>query len=126
MRFILNLLVAVFLHVSSVEADKARTAEVRALGTEVADDDVAAAETPSNGEEYTFELFMSVAILKAYRTTLLQLTDMAEIFTFVNNLVGKMHLDTVLSQTEDVFFEFCRRSVGHASSELQAILRSTE
>eukprot|EP00041_Stephanoeca_diplocostata_P012434 m.208165 g.208165 ORF g.208165 m.208165 type:complete len:541 (+) comp18959_c0_seq3:149-1771(+) len=117
------------LELSSVEADKARTAEVRALGTEFRDTDdtdTMPAETPSNGEEYTFELFMSVAILKAHRDVLMQMSDMAEIFTFVNNLVGKMHLDTVLSQTEDVFFEFCRRSVGHASTELQAILQSSK
>jgi len=102
------------LELSSIEAEKARDQEMRlerqrdSTGNEISTD---AAETKALNHEYTFELFVCLAILRMYRDDLLKTGDVADIFTVINGLVGKMTLDDVLSMAETVFFDYCRKSV---------------
>ncbi len=94
------------LELSSVEANKARDEEQR--GHDLGED---ATSSDFQDDRYTFELFVSLAILRTYRDDLMQTGDMADIFTYINGLVGAMHLDKVLVNAETIFFEYCRKSV---------------
>lgn len=101
------------LELSSVEADKARTEEQRWEDSDesVQTGSAAMAAQIDGHSEYTFELFVSLAILRTYRKALMQTGDMADVFTFINGLVGAMNLNQVLIKTEEIFFEYCRMSV---------------
>ena len=111
------------LELDSVQADKARDEELRQkrerdAGESGADSQAVDRNSPNN--DYTFELFVCLAILRKYREPLLQTKDIADIFTFINGLIGKMNLDAILSTAEAVFFDYCRHSVksGDAASYL--------
>ncbi|KAK3599780.1 hypothetical protein CHS0354_037266 [Potamilus streckersoni] len=59
--------------------------------------------------EYTFELFMCVALLKECRSSLMQCTDLAEVFICINGL--KIDLDNILEKSEQLFFQYCKKTV---------------
>eukprot|EP00039_Didymoeca_costata_P028524 m.21341 g.21341 ORF g.21341 m.21341 type:complete len:474 (+) comp7116_c0_seq1:153-1574(+) len=113
------------LELSSIEAEKARNEEIRVererdLGAQSAGWQAVERGTPNN--KYTFELFVCIAILRMYRKDLLKTGDVADIFTFINGLVMKMDLDTVLCMTEKAFFDYCRLSVTKADTESYLLL----
>ncbi|CAG2224385.1 TBC1D15 [Mytilus edulis] len=59
--------------------------------------------------EYTFELFMCLALLEECRDDLLQSTDTAAVFTVINNV--KIDLDDILCKSADLFYKYCKKSV---------------
>lgn len=71
------------LEVSSVDANRARDAEVR-LNSAAAGD---LADQLDADSEYTFELFVALAVLRIHRTELMMTGDMADMFTFINGCV---------------------------------------
>jgi hypothetical protein len=75
----------------------------------------------SEGEDFKFELFICLAIIRQSRKQLLQTGDMGDVVAYVNSLTGSLHLDSVLFTAEQIFREFCRQSVGGAS-ELELLL----
>jgi len=90
-------------------AEKARESAIRS--EKDATQGAAGGGKDSTNSDFTFELFVCVAILKLFRDELLAAKDVADIFTFINNLVGRMDLNTVLSKAEQVFFDYCAVSV---------------
>lgn len=65
----------------------------------------------AGAEDFTFELFICLAILRQEREKLLAANDVCDIVTHINSLTGSLHLDSVLLTAEEIFFEFCRKSV---------------
>ncbi|XP_064644988.1 TBC1 domain family member 16-like [Lineus longissimus] len=61
--------------------------------------------------EFTFELFMCVAILMDHRNRLFQCDDPSTVFQCISSLSKNMDLDLVLNQAERLFFKYCRKSV---------------
>lgn len=61
--------------------------------------------------EYTFELFVCVAILREYRNQLRECDDAASIFQLVNGLAQKLDLVHVLGKAEGLLLGYCRKSV---------------
>ncbi|XP_019622925.1 PREDICTED: TBC1 domain family member 17-like [Branchiostoma belcheri] len=61
--------------------------------------------------EYTFELFVCVAMLQNIRQQLLNCRDGTEIFQTVSGLSGKMDLAHILRKAETIFMSYCRKSV---------------
>lgn len=102
------------LELNSIEAEKARDSAAR--DEQEREGGQAEAKDKTN-QDFTFELFVCVAILRTYREELLKARDVADVFTFINGLVGKMNLNTVLSMAEKVFFDYCAVSVTDADSE---------
>jgi hypothetical protein len=105
-----------------VEADKARNAERRSE-RERGEGLSATTEEGELDATFTFELFVCIAILRTNREALLRAADVADVFTLINGLVGKMHLDTVLKMAEQCFFDYCRKSVTKGSAEDYLLLR---
>ena len=68
-------------------AEQARSAERRLEKARALGDDNTLTGTVVDGRQYTFELFVAMAILTTYRDNLLEATDFAELFTFVNGFV---------------------------------------
>ncbi|XP_025082337.1 TBC1 domain family member 15-like isoform X3 [Pomacea canaliculata] len=63
-------------------------------------------------KEYTFEVFMCVAILMECREELVKCTDNGMVFGFINNL--KLDLDDVLTKAEKLFFTYCKKTVSES------------
>ncbi|KAK7482160.1 hypothetical protein BaRGS_00026625 [Batillaria attramentaria] len=63
-------------------------------------------------KEYTFEVFMCVAILMECRDDLANCSDSGMIFTYINNL--KFDLDNVLTKAEKLFFTYCKKTVSES------------
>jgi len=61
--------------------------------------------------EYTFDLFICVAIMTLYRDEIFRCTDGSQIFQSMSKLSGELNLDQILCQAERLFYSFCRRSV---------------
>ena len=76
------------LEVSSVDANRARDEEVR-LNSAAAGD---LADQLDADSEYTFELFVALAVLRIHRTELMTTGDMADMFTFINGYVFRRSL----------------------------------
>jgi len=65
----------------------------------------------SNVFEYTFDLFVCVAILMLNRNRIFQCEDSSQIFATVSKLSGCLNLDQILCEAEHLFHKFCHRSV---------------
>eukprot|EP00036_Acanthoecidae_sp_10tr_P014480 CAMPEP_0206288306 /NCGR_PEP_ID=MMETSP0106_2-20121207/1548_1 /ASSEMBLY_ACC=CAM_ASM_000206 /TAXON_ID=81532 /ORGANISM="Acanthoeca-like sp., Strain 10tr" /LENGTH=584 /DNA_ID=CAMNT_0053718855 /DNA_START=6 /DNA_END=1756 /DNA_ORIENTATION=- len=96
------------LETSSLEAEKMRSEEMRALGNEVELDGGEVKQNMNGGEDFKFELFICLAIIRQNREALLKAGDMGDIVAHINALTGSLHLDSVLLLAEDIFSEFCR------------------
>ncbi|KAL4221329.1 hypothetical protein ACF0H5_019590 [Mactra antiquata] len=59
--------------------------------------------------EYTFELFMCLALLLESRNDLFKCFDAAMVFDCINNL--KIDLDFILEKSEQLFFKYCKKTV---------------
>ena len=101
------------LELNSIEAEKARDSAAR--DEQEREGGQAEAKDKTN-QDFTFELFVCVAILRINRDEIMKARDVADVFTFINGLVGKMNLNTVLSMAERVFFDYCAVSVTDADS----------
>eukprot|EP00049_Salpingoeca_infusionum_P010097 m.170929 g.170929 ORF g.170929 m.170929 type:complete len:393 (-) comp14541_c0_seq1:323-1501(-) len=107
------------LDVSSSAADQERSKALREKrGKELASESITLNQAEPSAilswkveEEYTFELFVSVAILRTYKEKLMAAETDADVYQFINRLSEKMDLDVILTMAEEVFFEHCRKSV---------------
>ncbi|PIK61193.1 putative TBC1 domain family member 17 [Apostichopus japonicus] len=68
--------------------------------------------------EFTFELFICVAILHHHREDIKKCNDSASVFQFINGLTHKLDLKQVLTQAEGLVREYCRKSVISNSFEM--------
>ncbi|KAJ8028807.1 TBC1 domain family member 15 [Holothuria leucospilota] len=68
--------------------------------------------------EFTFELFICVAILHHHREDMKKCNDSASVFQFINGLTHKLNLTQVLAQAEGLVREYCRKSVISNSFEM--------
>ncbi|KAJ8313564.1 hypothetical protein KUTeg_008125 [Tegillarca granosa] len=95
------------LELNSIEAEKARRQEQMKEfqhiggGTKI--------EACDGESDYTFELFMCLALLEECRDELLQCTDIAIVFNIINNL--KIDLDDILLKSAKLFYKYCKKSV---------------
>ncbi|WAR13905.1 hypothetical protein MAR_004010, partial [Mya arenaria] len=95
------------LELSSVEAEKVKRKQTM---KEFADIGGVTRTTPRETDaEFTFELFMCVAMLQECRPALFKCTDAAMVFQVINNLA--INLDVVLEHSERLFFRYCKKSV---------------
>ncbi|XP_031565739.1 TBC1 domain family member 15-like [Actinia tenebrosa] len=62
-------------------------------------------------KEYTFDLFICLAILRQYRGLFLNCTEVSFVYNTINSLSMKMDLNTILLKAEELFFQYCRKSV---------------
>ena len=122
-----EILVSDHLNPESIEAQKAREDELRSererdRGKQPDGVMAASVEQPPPDTTYTFELFVCLAIFKTYKVDLLKAQDMADLFTFINGLVGVMNLDELLSAAEALFFEHCRKRAKSDRTEAFVLL----
>ncbi|XP_065833261.1 TBC1 domain family member 15-like [Oscarella lobularis] len=61
--------------------------------------------------EYTFELFVCVAILMEHRERILQCDDCNQVFQCVSKLSMELDKDVVLQRSEELFYTYCHKSV---------------
>ncbi|XP_052283885.1 TBC1 domain family member 15-like isoform X2 [Dreissena polymorpha] len=95
------------LELSSMEAE---TAKRRQLMKDFANTGGMARTAPVQADsEFTFELFMCVALLQHCRDQLLTCTDAAMVFDVINHL--DIQLDNILEKSEQLFFKYCRKTV---------------
>lgn len=95
------------LELSSLEAEMARR---RQQMKEFADIGGVTRTMPLDTDvEYTFELFMCVALLQQCRSSLMRCYDPAQVFHCINNL--KINLDSILEKSEHLFFRYCKKTV---------------
>eukprot|EP00730_Choanoeca_flexa_P013429 TRINITY_DN5311_c9_g1_i1.p1 TRINITY_DN5311_c9_g1~~TRINITY_DN5311_c9_g1_i1.p1 ORF type:complete len:402 (+),score=100.44 TRINITY_DN5311_c9_g1_i1:1489-2694(+) len=120
------------LELNNVEVDKVRAEELRKERERLLSADVTEPNTDvanvsmdrvADEEDFTFELFVSTAILQQQREQILACKDMADVFQLINGLTEKMDLDDVLHQSERVFFEYCRRSVSSSTAATAHLLK---
>ncbi|XP_071489030.1 TBC1 domain family member 15-like [Diadema antillarum] len=102
------------LELSSLDAERERDKE-RAREFQKTDG-VTRSAPGTISTEYTFELFVCVAILQKYRDEIRQCDDAASIFQLVNGLAQKLDLIQILSEAEGLLLGYCRKSVTAESS----------
>ncbi|XP_046858495.1 rab GTPase-activating protein 22-like [Xenia sp. Carnegie-2017] len=61
--------------------------------------------------EFTFDLFVCLAILVSYRSELSKCADLSMIYNAVNCLSMNLNLDKMLAKAESLFLAYCRNSV---------------
>lgn len=61
--------------------------------------------------DFTFDLFVCLAILVSNRAELSKCNDLASIYNTVNGLSMNMNLNTMLAKAESLFLSYCRNSV---------------
>ncbi|XP_050398750.1 uncharacterized protein LOC126816353 isoform X2 [Patella vulgata] len=94
------------LELSSIEAETAvRREEMKEFASSGGD----TRTIPLQPKEYTFEVFMCVALLIECREELFKCNDIGMVFTCINNL--KMDLDNILCLSERLFFTYCKKTV---------------
>ncbi|KAK3752552.1 hypothetical protein QZH41_013422, partial [Actinostola sp. cb2023] len=62
-------------------------------------------------KDFTFDLFICLAILKEYRGLFSKCTEVSLVYNTINSLSMKMDLNTILVKAEELFFRYCRKSV---------------
>ncbi|XP_060567879.1 TBC1 domain family member 15-like isoform X2 [Ruditapes philippinarum] len=95
------------LELSSIEAETAKRKQ--AMKEFVRQGGVTRTEPIDTEAEYTFELFMCVALLETCRDKLFRCYDAAMVFECINNL--EINLDSILEQSEQLFFRYCKKTV---------------
>lgn len=96
------------LELSSMEAERARE-DGRRKEFEQQGGKSRIEEAPVN-TEFTFELFLCVAILIEYRDKLFKCADATDIFQCINGLTQQIKLDYILGRAEALFYQYCRKS----------------
>ena len=61
--------------------------------------------------DFTFDLFVCLAILVSHRTELSKCNDLASIYNTINGLSMNLDLNRMLSKAESLFLRYCRNSV---------------
>eukprot|EP00795_Rhopilema_esculentum_P003645 gene3645-14886_t len=95
------------LEVSSLEAEMERSRE---RARELEKDEGSRMEEIYVSPEYSFDVFVCVAMLHECRDRLMSTNDVASIYQLMASLPNVNDLDTILSRAEDLFFKYCRKS----------------
>ncbi|XP_065185015.1 TBC1 domain family member 17-like [Sycon ciliatum] len=105
------------LEISSLEAEKAKRKEEllekERTGGEASD----RLEVVVN-QEYTFELFVCLAILQRYRSEIMASDEASGLYQIVNGLSMHMSMEELLVTAEELFFKYCRKSVAECFMDL--------
>lgn len=62
-------------------------------------------------QEYTFDLFVCVAVLMEHREGLMACTDQNLVFQYISSFTMKLDVETVLQKSQELFFLYCKKSV---------------
>ncbi|XP_061190874.1 uncharacterized protein LOC133198990 [Saccostrea echinata] len=96
------------LELTSMEAEKTRRQELKREFE--SQGGVSRSSLPSDVEcQYTFDLFMCVALLQECRPQLMECTDTAAVYSVINSL--KINLDEILLKSAGLFYMYCKKSV---------------
>lgn len=60
---------------------------------------------------YSFEVFVCLAVLKEYRKSLLKCSEVSSVYNTIHGLSMKMDLNIILMRAEELFYKYCRKSV---------------
>ncbi|KAK3093405.1 hypothetical protein FSP39_015181, partial [Pinctada imbricata] len=96
------------LELTSMEADKARRHELQKEFEHLRGVQRSTAPTDTD-TEYTFELFMCIALLQKARSDLMECTDTAMVFSIINQL--EINLDDILLKSAELFYFYCKKTV---------------
>ncbi|XP_011405709.2 PREDICTED: TBC1 domain family member 15-like [Amphimedon queenslandica] len=99
-------------HRALKELDKAAAEEFAAE-----DGEVRSADATVN-TEYSFDVFICVAILILNKQSVSVDNDAASIYGCLNNLSNKMNINAVLSKAESLFYSYCRQSIKKSFKEI--------
>lgn len=75
------------------------------------------ADQTSYNMEYTFEVFLCVAILLLHKQQFMQSPEPGDLYTCVNNLSMKMDLNKILQMAEQLFYNYVRKKVVSPGNE---------
>eukprot|EP00794_Sanderia_malayensis_P019403 gene19403-21326_t len=95
------------LEVSSFEAEMERSRE---RARELENNEGSRLEEIDVMPEFSFDVFMCVAMLSECREALMQTEDIASIYQTISSLPQVNDLNTILSKAEDLFYQYCRKS----------------
>ncbi|XP_064387949.1 TBC1 domain family member 17-like [Halichondria panicea] len=68
--------------------------------------------------EFTFDVFVCVAILTMNSNDICKASDAAGIYGCLNGLSMKMNLTEVLTQAEELFYKYCRQNITRGFAEI--------
>lgn len=88
-----------------IELDKVAAEEFEAEGGEVR------AIQPGLNMEFTFDIFICIAILILNKEEISRERDAASVYGYLNSLCMNMNLNKVLLEAEKLFYKYCRQSV---------------
>jgi len=97
------------LEVSSVEAEMERSRE-RAKDF-VQDSAGSHLEEIYMSPEYPFDIFVCVAMLVECRKMIMETSDINSVYQVLSNLPTTMDLQNILRRSEELFYQYCRKSV---------------
>lgn len=60
---------------------------------------------------YSFEVFVCLAVLEEYRKSLLRCSEVSSVYNTIHSLSMKMDLNIILMRAEELFYKYCRKSV---------------
>lgn len=95
------------LEVSSVEAEMERSRE---RARELEKEEGSRTEEIYISPDYSFDVFICVAMLQECRDQLMSTHDIASIYQILSSLPNVNDVDVILSKAEDLFFNYCRKS----------------
>lgn len=68
--------------------------------------------------EFTFDLFVCVAILTMHSKDICKATDAASVYGCLNNLSMNMNLNKILTQAEELFYKYCKLTITKGFCEI--------
>jgi len=97
------------LELSSMEAERERERQrAKELERDGGEFHVQVVDMNTN---YSFEVFVCLAVLKEYRNELLKCSEVSSVYNTIHSLSMKMDLNIILMRAEELFFKYCRKSV---------------
>lgn len=97
------------LELSSMEAERERERQrAKELERDGGEFHVQVVDLTTN---YSFEVFVCLAVLKEYKNELLKCSEVSSVYNTIHSLAMKMDLNIILMRAEELFFKYCRKSV---------------
>ncbi|KAI6645828.1 TBC1 domain family member 15-like [Oopsacas minuta] len=66
----------------------------------------------------TFEMFVCCAVLITYKAQILKLEDIAQFFTFISSISGKMNVCEVINKAQHLLYIYCKWRVRNSFQEI--------
>lgn len=66
----------------------------------------------------TFEMFVCCAVLINHRAQISQLSDLAQFFTFLSSLSGKLNVCEIIQTAQNLFYLYCKGRVRNSFQEI--------